>query len=194
MGQQQSNTSAPKGYQPRTPKNASNLTYSTSGRVGFGPDPSLTTSSEEEDEDLTKRLKQIRESHPDAVVKALREMAYATSNPKESINQMLRFAVNSPSTALEDYQKHLAWRESNPKSTDHDSVFHPTQPTDFPRLWMERGGVAKDGSRLLFSQGARYDKATGGLEAYVKRTWNCVDSIFPDEEVAGMLTVFVDCR
>lgn len=106
----------------------------------------------------------------------------------------LRFAATSPRTAVEDYTRHLTWREGQPLMTDHSTMFYPISPPDFPRKWMERGGLAKDGSHIIFCQGAMYDKAICGVEKYVERTTNVVDSIFPVDSDSGLVSVFIDCR
>ena len=89
--------------------------------------------------------------------------------PESSFDLLLRFAANSPKTAINDYTAHLTWRETNPLMTDHSIVFHPSDPIDFPKKWMEKGGIAKDGSYVLFVQGAMYDKSIAPVEKYIER-------------------------
>ena len=59
---------------------------------------------------------------------------------------------------------------------------------------MEKGGVAKDGSKIIFVQGAMYDKALAPVDKWVERTTHVIDSIFPVDSTAGLVSVFIDCR
>lgn len=57
---------------------------------------------------------------------ALRSMLHSFY-PGVSIEVLLRFAANSPKTAVDDYTAHLTWREANPLMTDHDTTFYPVE-------------------------------------------------------------------
>ncbi|GMH79866.1 hypothetical protein TrST_g10329 [Triparma strigata] len=206
-------SSQPSSYKIRTPKakrgsgdkKSTGFSFSPKAKgrtksagfssVDWGSELNLTftTSDEDEGKEITRRLQSIEETYGENVVEALRSMLHSFY-PGVSIEVLLRFAANSPKTAVDDYTAHLTWREANPLMTDHDTTFYPVEPADFPQTWMEKGGVAKDGSKIIFVQGAMYDKALAPVDKWVERTTHVIDSIFPVDSTAGLVSVFIDCR
>ncbi|GMH59738.1 hypothetical protein TrRE_jg743 [Triparma retinervis] len=91
------------------------------------------------------------------------------------------------------YHSYLAWREGFPRFTDHSVVFRPTIP-GFPRNWCQPGGLATDGSRLIFVQGATYDTSVCLVGSYVERCCHVIDQVLPGDGYPGQVTILIDCR
>jgi len=73
----------------------------------------------------------------------------------------------------------------------NDNIFRPEHPPNFPKMFMEIGGYAKDGSRVIGVCGGRYDKDQGGYKTFVKRSCFVMDEIFPREEEGGYVTFLI---
>jgi hypothetical protein len=72
-------------------------------------------------------------------------------------------------------------------------VFRPTIP-GFPRKWCQRGGLASDGSHVIFVQGAMYDTSVTTVENYVERCCHVIDHLIPEDGSPGQITILIDCR
>jgi len=117
--------------------------------------------------------------------------------PDVDVNTLVRFAKNSTAdgqgSPVEMYTNYLAWRETFPRYSDHDLVFRPQIP-NFPRRWCQRGGLAADGSHIIFVQGAAYDTTVATVENYVERCCHVCDELIPDDSFPGQICILIDCR
>jgi hypothetical protein len=132
------------------------------------------------------------------VIPANLSAAYAAlrrAHPTSSTIELLRFATLGDS-ALESYKAHLEWRRNVFPLVPHDpEVFYPVEHAAvFPRAWLNVGGVAKDGSKLIVCQGAMYDKDCGGVQAFVDKCVHTVDTCFPTPGTEGRITLLIDVR
>jgi len=108
-------------------------------------------------------------------------------------NEGFRFAAgkasppNPPNLGLELFEKHLEWRAKEFPLLDYAAepgTFYPNDKPDFPKKFMEVGGTAKDGSRIVAVCGGHYDGSVeGSYRTFVQRACHVMDLLFPREEV-----------
>lgn len=107
--------------------------------------------------------------------------------PEEELRRFARARPKSEEAALRMYEEHVRWRRAEGAAERLAEA-----AAGAPRRWAAAGGEAKDGTMILFVQGARYDLSTSP-ESHTSAICHTIDSMLPPE-VSGQLTVLVDVR
>ncbi|GMI39917.1 hypothetical protein TeGR_g12162, partial [Tetraparma gracilis] len=113
--------------------------------------------------------------------------------PQRHPDELARFACAKPSppasadavTAF--FQNHLTWEAEQPTTP-------PPYTDKFPKAVYAKGGIAKDGSSVFFTQGAIFDPNGGGTELYARHAAEVMKSIYPNPSDMHQTSFFLDIR
>jgi hypothetical protein len=133
--------------------------------------------------------------------------ALAAAYPTYNIPLLARFAAAKPSPpnsivqVLAYFEAHVQWRRNGHEVVLDPLPYVPSEPSSFPKNWVDLGGTTIDGCTIMFCQGGAYDLTLAPVDVYVERCRHIIDRALYGPTTSGKtasgkrkLAVFIDCR
>lgn len=111
------------------------------------------------------------------------------SSPVPELARFLAARQGNVEAATEMYRRSKSWRDEMIVSGRMATALEKVSPTGFFR----ECGRAKDGTKILFVQGARYDPNAATSEEYALATAAMLEKLLPAQS-EEKLSVLIDCR
>lgn len=167
---------------------------------GKGQKPSAAPETMEKKVEDAQAKKEEPKEQPEEKLPAECKSSYRALSkafPSKPHSELRRFARTWPSAeqVVKMYEKYVQWRKAFGEPASLAKALRCVPP--FWILGAESNATprfAKDGSRVIFVQGARTDFKKHSPEVYVKAICGTIDETVLREKNGGMLTMVIDTR